>query len=137
MIEELSKHILLNPFGAKSETIIINDQNYEISFTWDQNIKIEIKHAQRLLKDKDFCELKKNRFLSFITRSPNYSIYGKRSELTEKLLSNKYTPALLNFRASKLHCENNKISYTATLRKKQQAQLEKIRNYFEALLNSL
>lgn len=73
----------------------------------------------------------------FITRSPSYSLRGTRTALTENLLSNKYTPALLSFPASKISCENNQVSYTAKLRKKNSDQLIKIVNYFEALIRTL
>lgn len=137
MSEKIIEHILQNPSGFKTERIIINNHNYEVSYEWKRRIKIEIKLVQKLFQDISVNEIEKNNFMSFITRSPSYSLRGTRTALTEKLLSNKYTPALLSFPASKISCENNQVSYTAKLGKKNSDQLIKIINYFEALIITL
>lgn len=137
MTEEATKHILPNSSGNISERIIINGQDYELTCNWKRRINIKIIPSQHLFIKNNVCVLQKNTFLSIITRYPNYSIRGKRTELTEKILSNKYTPALLHFRASKLTCESHQISYTATVRKKNIKLLNKIISYFEVLLKTL
>ena len=137
MSEKIIEHILQNPSGTKTENIIFNDQNYEVSYNWKSRINIKIEPAQHLFKNIDVCEIRKAPLASLITRYPNYNLRGERTELTEKLLSNKYTPALLSFPVSKLSCENGQISFTATLRKKHIIQLENIISYFEALLVTL
>ena len=137
MSEKIIKYILQTPAGTKTENIIINGQNYKVLYQWKRRIHIEIKSEQYLFEGKNVCEIKKMPLASIIARYPNYGLKGKRTELTEKLLSNKYTPALLSFPASKIWCENNQVSYTAKLRKKNSDQLLKIINYFEALISTL
>ncbi|MBK5212980.1 MAG: hypothetical protein JJE55_04890 [Flavobacteriaceae bacterium] len=137
MTEKIIEHILQNPSGTKTETIIINGQNYEIIYNWKRRIQIKIKPAQDLFQDMEVCEIRRNHLMSIIARYPNYNLLGKRTELTEKLLSNKYTPVLLNFPVSKLICENNQLSYAATIRKKHLMKLEIIIRYFDALLATL
>ncbi|MEH6764635.1 MAG: hypothetical protein V7655_09040 [Aequorivita antarctica] len=134
MSEKIIEYILQNPSGTKTERILINGKDYEVIYKWKRRINIEIKPAQYLFQNIAVCEIRKMPLASLIARYPNYSIRGTRTELTEKLLSNKYTPVLLSFPASVLSCENNQISYITMLRKKQIMQLEKIIRYFEALL---
>ncbi len=134
MSEKIIEHILQNPSGIKSEKIKIHGQDYSVTYTWKRRIHIEVKPAQYLFQSKDVCEIRKMQLVSIIARYPNYSLRGKRTELTEKLLSNKYTTPLLQYPASKLICENNQIYYTATIKKKEVDHLKKIINYFEALL---
>lgn len=137
MSDKILEHILQNPSGFKTEKIVINGENYETIYNWKRRINIKIKPAHHLFQNTDVCEIRKATLANLIARYPNYNIKGKRTELTEKLLANKYTPALLSFPVSKLSCENGQISFTATLRKKHIIQLEKLISYFEALLITL
>lgn len=137
MSENIIEHILQNPSGNLTEKILINDDTYEITYTWNRRINIKIEPAQYLFQNMDVCEIRKAPLASLIARYPNYNIKGKRTELTEKLLLNKYTPALLRFQASRLRCENGEISFRTTLRKKHILRVEKIISIFEALLITL
>ena len=137
MSEKLIENILKESSGSITDKININGQNYEITYNWKRRIHIEIKPAQNLFQSMDVCEIRKMWLASVIARYPNYSLKGIRTDLTEKLLSNKYTPVLLSFPASKLICENNQISYSATLSRKHIIRLKKITPYFEALLITL
>ncbi len=134
MSQKIIEYIYNNPFGEITETILIEGKNYEIKLQWKRKITITLKPAGHIIKTTETSEIKKSRLISLITRYTQYSLRGKRTSILEKLLSNKYTPALLQYPASKILCENNRIHYTATIRKKDIAQLEKIRSYFEALV---
>ncbi len=134
MTDNFEENINNNPYGEKNKTILIEGKNYEIKLQWKRKITITLKPAGHIIKTRETSEIKKSRLISLITRYTQYSLRGKKTPLVEKSLSNKYTPALLQYRASKLLCENNRIHYTATIRKKDIAQLEKIRSYFEALV---
>lgn len=134
MYKEISENIKSNPFGEKTETIIINGSAYKLNCQWNKRITINIDPKHSLITEKDVSEIRKLPLISIIFRSPQYSICGIKTPLTKKLLLNQYTRALLYFRASRIKCQNNQISYTAQLRKKNSAQLETIIEYFEQLI---
>ncbi|WP_347374912.1 hypothetical protein [Aequorivita sp. Q41] len=122
------------PFGSINDTIIIDGENYNIALIWKRKLKIKIKRGLPIVLITGKSEIKKSKLISTVSRYPQYSISGKRTALTEKLLSNKYTPALLHFPFSRLGIENNQISYSAIIKVKNKKQLEKIIKYFEALI---
>lgn len=100
-------------------------------------MEISISPKQPILIETTYSSIRKAPFLSIIVRSPQYRLRGERTELTEKLLTNKFTPALLHYPDSELSCKSSEISFTATLRRKHISQLEKMVLYFEALLATL
>ena len=132
--ENRFEHILQKPSGTKTEKIIIDRQNYELIYEWKRRIFIHIKPTQHLLQSKNLCEIRRMPLMSIIAGYPNYKLKGKRTELTERLLYNNYTPPLLQYPSSKLICGNNQINYSATINQKDVSQLEKILKYFEALV---
>jgi hypothetical protein len=135
--EEIIEFISTNSSGEISEPIIIKSQNYELNCKWKRNIKITIRPKGSLITETGYSEIRKLPLISLILRAPQYELRGEKTELTENLLSNQYTRALLYYPASKISCENQQISYTAQLRKKNSPDLEKIINYFEALVSTL
>lgn len=137
MSQETIEKIRNNPFGEIDESIFIDDLEYQISYQWKRLINIYIHPKQSLITDTAIFEIKKLHFLSSILRSPQYSMSGDRTELTEKLVSNQYTRALLYFPVSKITVQNNQISYTARLKRKDSDQLKNIIEYFQALLTTL
>ncbi|XOL39726.1 hypothetical protein KCTC32420_00085 [Aequorivita nionensis] len=137
MHQEIIKQIKNNYTGEVTESIIINGKNYAFNCQWKKHIHIIFSPKNLLITETNFSEIKKLVFTSIIFRSPQYSLRGNKTILTEKLLSNQYTRALLYFRDSKITCQNNQIIYSARLRKKDSAQLETIISYFKELLNSL
>ena len=130
----LEETIYNSPFGEKTITVLIDGKNYEIKLQWERKITITLKPAGQIIQTTAVSEIKKSQLISLITRNTQYSLRGKKTPLIDKLLSNKYTPALLQYPASKIFCEKERIHYTATIRKKDIAQVEKIRSYFEALV---
>lgn len=134
MTENFIECIKNTSFGKKTEPILIDGKNYEIRLQWKRRVIITIKPVGEIIKTTATFEIKRSLLISLITQYTQYSLSGKRTPLLENLLSNKYTPALLNYPASKLLCENNQISYTAIINKKDITQLEKILKYFEALV---
>ncbi|MCZ4318603.1 hypothetical protein O4H26_06340 [Aequorivita viscosa] len=137
MIQEIIEHIKTNPAGESVKSIVINGRDYELSCKWKKRVEISISPLQPILIETTFSSIRKTPFLSIIVRSPQYRIRGERTELTKKLLANKFTPALLHYPNSELNCKSSQISFTATLRKKHISQLEKIILYFEALVGTL
>lgn len=135
--EKVIEQIQHTKSGFIVEKINILGHDYEISFTWKSRIYIEIKPIQHVFQYVKICKIRKMQLASIITRSPSYGISGKRNELTEKILSNKFTPILLSFPQSVISCENNYISYKTTLRKKKLLQVEKVIQYFEDFNSSL
>ena len=134
MTENFIECIKNNSFGKKTEPILIDGKNYEIRLQWKRRVIITIKPVGEIIKTTATFEIKRSPLISLITQYTQYSLRGKRTPLLENLLSNKYTPALLNYPASKLLCENDQICYTGRIKKKDIAQLEKIFKYFEALV---
>ncbi len=134
MTEKFTECINNNSYGEKTETILIDGKIYEIRLQWKRRVTINIKPIGDIIKATATSEIKKSPLISLITRYTQYSVYGKRTPVLEKLLSNKYTPALIHYPASKLLCKNNQICFTATIKKKDIAHLEKILKYFEALV---
>lgn len=134
--EEIIEEINTSSSGQIIKSIRINDTEYKLSFEWKRRIKISITPKLSFITKTSFSEIRKLPLISIIVRTPQYGLRGEKTELTEKLLLNQYTRALLYFPASKLICQNSKISYSAALRKKDSHQLETIINYFKALLNT-
>lgn len=137
MHQEIIKQIKNNYTGEVTESIIINGKNYEFNCQWKRHISIIFSPKDSLITETDTSEIRKLPLISIIFRSPQYSLRGNKTILTEKLLSNQYTRALLYYRDSKITCQNHQILYSARLRKKDSAQLETIINYFKELLNTL
>ncbi len=137
MGQEIIDYIKINPAGEKAESIFINGREYKLTLKWKRRVRISIRPKQQILNETSFFSIRKTPFLSIIVRSPQYKLSGERTELTEKLLVNKYTPALLHYPSSQLSCNSNQISFKATLKKKNIMQLEKMISYFEALLFNL
>jgi hypothetical protein len=137
MTENIIESIHQNPSGIKSVKINIQDRDYEVTYQWKRRIHIKIRPAQHLIEKPDFFEIRKLPFASIIFRSPQYSLRGKKTALSENLLSNQYTRALLYFPNSKIICCNNQISYSAEIKKKNSDQLEIIIKYFSSLLATL
>lgn len=137
MSEKIIEHIRQNASGTKTEDIIINGQNYKVTSEWKRRIHIEIKPETHLFTNINVCEIRKMALASLIARYDNYSLRGKRTEFTEKLLTNKFMPVLLKFPASKIVCQNNQVAYTARLKKKDIDKLEIIISYFKGLLTTL
>lgn len=133
---EIIEQINNNPSGEIIRTIKINDRDYKLKLYWNSRVRIKLGPKNSLITETDFSEIRKLPLISIIVRTPQYGLRGEKTELTEKLLLNEYTRALLYFPASKLICQNSKISYSAALRKKDSHQLETIINYFKALLNT-
>ncbi|CAM3481463.1 hypothetical protein [Aequorivita lipolytica] len=137
MSQEIIEQIKNNPFGEIDESIFIDNQEYQITYQWKRRISISIRRKQSLITDTAVFEIRKLPIMSMIVRSPQYSLRGEKTELTEKLLLNQYTRALLYFPTSKISCQNHQISYTAKLRRKDSDQLETIIEHFRALLTTL
>ena len=125
------------PNGKIIKSIPINGSNYEVVYQLDKRITITIRPKNSLISNTRSSEIRKLQFISAFMRAPQYGLQGEKTELTEKLLLNQYTRALLYFRASKIIYNNNQISYTATLKKKDGHHVETIINYFKELLISL
>jgi hypothetical protein len=126
-----------NPSGKTTTTFFIKNKVYELNCEWKRRIKITISPKDSLISEAGISEIRKLPIMSMIVRSPQYSLRGEKTELTEKLLLNQYTRALLYFPTSKISCQSHQISYTAKLRRKDSDQLETIIEYFRALLTTL
>ncbi|SRX55540.1 hypothetical protein [Aequorivita sp. CIP111184] len=137
MTENMLEEILQNPSGIISEKINIQARDYEVTYTWERRIHIKIKPYQHLIDRPSSFKIRKSSFASIIFRTPQYSLRGNKTALSEKLLSNQYTRALLYFPNSKIIGYKSQIAYTAELKKKNSDQLEIILNYFKALLVTL
>lgn len=133
-IKGIIEIVLKNPSGILTENLEIASENYEVQLQWEKNIIINLRKHQLFINTEETAIITKSQLLSVVSRYPQYSISGKRSNLTEKMLSNKYTPPLLHFKNSKLIIKNEEISYSAIVKKNDIQQLQKIIDYFEALL---
>ncbi len=137
MTKKIIEEILQNPSGIKSEKTNIQARDYVITYTWERRIQIKIKPDQLLIEKPSSFQIRKLPFPSIIFRSPQYSLRGAKTALSENLLSNQYTRALLYFPNSKIIGYETQIAYTAELKKKNSDQLEVILNYFKSLLLTL
>lgn len=136
MSEKIIENILQTPFGFKVEELTINGYNYEITYSWKKYISININPKKFIIEKPAKFQIRKMPLLSLISRYPQYSLSGKRTLFTEKLLINQYTRALLRFQSSKITSSNNQVSYTAKLKKKNIDQLDVIIEYFKKLVIS-
>ncbi len=137
MIQEIIAQIKNNSTGEIVESVVLNDRDYELNCKWKKRVKISLSPKRPILIETSFSSIRKTPLLSIIVRSPQYKLSGERTELTEKLLVNRYTPALLNYPSSQITCNSNQISFKATLKKRHLVQLEKMILYFEAMLITL
>ena len=136
-LPEIIEQIGKKPSGEIIKSIHINERDYKLKLAWKKYLKISVEAKTSIFKETDSSEIKKSHFLSIIVRAPQYSLRGEKSELTEKLLLNQYTRALLFFRSSKITCQNQQISYTAELKKKNSHQIKVILDYFKELIVTL
>lgn len=137
MIEEIIAHLIQNPSEVRAWKLQINGLNYEIQVESKRRFNIALKPSQFIMISRDDFEIRKSIIGSIIARYPQYSIKGKITALSDKVLSNKFTPVLLNFPASRIRGKNDQISFTVKLKKKRIHDLNEIIQYFEALLNTL
>jgi len=136
MVEEIIEYLIKNPSAERTWQLKLNGQNYEIRILNKRRLKIAIKPSPRLLNQEAF-EIKRSPIGSLIARYPQYTLKGKITSLSDKVLSNKFTPALLSFPLSRIRGSNGKISFIAQLKKKRIYDLEDIIKYFEGLLKTL
>jgi hypothetical protein len=94
MTENIIESIHQNPSGIKSVKINIQDRDYEVTYQWERRIHIKIRPAQHLIEKPDFFEIRKLPFASIIFRSPQYSLRGNKTALSDTLFS-KFKDCLL------------------------------------------
>lgn len=136
MVEEIIKYLMKNPSAERTWKLLLNGQNYEVKIQNKRRFKIAIEPSLAILLNQEAFEIKRSPIGSLIARYPQYTLKGKITSLSDKVLSNKFTPALLNFLLSSIRGSNGKISFIAQLKKKRIHELEDMIKYFEGLLKN-
>lgn len=137
MGEEIIAYLIKNPSAERTWRPLLNGQNYAVKIQNKRRLKISIEPLLAILLNQEAFEIRRSPIGSVFARYPQYTLKGKITSLSDKVLSNKFTPALLNFPLSSIRGSNGKISFLAQLKKKQIHKLEDIIKYFEALLETL
>ncbi|MGB3343941.1 MAG: hypothetical protein WBA61_08525 [Aequorivita sp.] len=137
MVEEIIEYLIDNPSSERSWKLLLNGQNYEINIQSERRFKIAIEPSLAILLNQEVFEIKKSSLGSLIAQYPQYTLKGKITSLSDNVLSNKFTPALLRFPVSRIRGRNNQVSFRVQLKKKRIHELEDIIKYFEGLLKTL
>lgn len=137
MVEEIIEYLIKNPSADRNWKLLLNGQNYEVKIQNKRRFNIAIEPSAAILLNQEAFEIKRSPIGSFIARYPQYTLKGKITALSDKVLSNKFTPALLNFPDSSIRGSNGKITFLAQLKKKRIHELEDIIKNFQGLLQTL
>jgi len=132
-VEKIIADISKLPNGEKKIFKQYKNLNFEINIKWNRKkIYFSIKYYRFSFELADF-RITRDPFMSFIARYPNYSLYGKSSKTSNKVLSNKYAIKLLEYKNPEIKFDKGNFSFKCRLKRRNLNELETITLYFKKL----
>ncbi len=119
--------------GTTEEVVFIEGKPLEITYNWDKRrIELTLTYPKSTIITTDSWSIRRIDLLVY----SNYAITGSGNHLSEKILANSATVALLKWPKSKISCTHQTISFSAKLRRKNIGDTEKIFRIFKNLCNN-